>query len=337
MAVTRISDVIVPQIFTGYTIQRTLATSLLVRSGIIVADPQIDALAKGAGSVYNMPYWGDLRATGRSKLTNDNPDDKIVPAKITAGVDKARKQFRAQAWSTMDLATALAGSDPMGAIADQVGDYWANEMQTSLITSLDGIVADNVAANGGDMVLNIALVPNTGTPAATNKLSATALLMAKQTMGDAAKLLRVLVVHSAVHTGLQVQNLVANIPNDKADVGFGTYLGYTLLVDDGVPVVMNGPNPVYTSYLFGTGAVAYGEGNPLVPVETSRDPAAGNGGGQETLYNRKDFIMHVRGIKWTGTNDNGISPTDAQLVDAANYERVYDRKAVRFVAIKSNG
>lgn len=337
MAVTRISDAIVPGIWTPYVIARTMAKSALFRSGIIVADPQIDALAKGANKVHDMPYWGDLSGSGRSNRGNDDPDAKAVAAKIGANQDRSRKQFRNKSWATMDLTAALAGSDPAAAIADQVADYWNGDTQTSLIVMLDGVIASNVANNSGDMVVNVAL-PGAGTPTAANKIGANVVLSAKQTMGDAADALTAMVMHSAVHTELQRQNLVVSVPNSAQDIGFGVYLGkYTVIVDDGVPVVMNNGNPVYTTYLFGRGAVGYGEGNPDTPVAVTRDEAAGNGEGMETLVNRKHYILHPRGIKWTAANDDAITPSDAQLADAANWSRVYDRKRVRFVAIKTNG
>jgi hypothetical protein len=339
MATTRISDAIVPAIFTPYVIQRTMALSSLFRSGIITPDAQLDNLAKGAGSLYNMPYWGDLSASGRSNTGNDNPAESSVPAKIGANKDQARKHFRNKSWSSMALTSKLAGSDPMQAIADQVADYWANDMQGTLIYQLNGVIASNVANNSGDMVVNVAndaaLV--SGQVPAENKIGANVVLAAKQTMGDAAKALTAIVMHSALHTELQRQNLIAYIPNAAADIGFGTYLGYTVIVDDGCPVTMGSNRPTYTSYLFGRGAVGYGEGNPDVPVEVTRDAAAGNGEGMETLHNRKHFIMHPRGIKWNEVSIADVSPSDAEMQEAQQWTRVYDRKAIRFVAIKTTG
>lgn len=339
MASTRISDVIVPAIFTSYVLNRTVATSALFRSGIVLPDPQIDALAKGANNLYSMPYWGDLSGTGRSNLGNDDPAVKSSAKKIGSGKDQARKHFRNNSWSTMDLTSKLAGSDPAAAIADQVGDYWAVDMQTSLIISLNGVIAANVAQNGGDMVLDVTIASGTaGTPGASNKISSNVILGAKQTMGDAAAKLTAIVMHSVLHTNLQQQNLISFQPTNSQDIGWGTYLGYTVIVDDGCPVTLDAQSrPVYTSYLFGRGAIGYGEGNPQHPTAITRDETSGNGEGEEILFNRKHFILHPRGVKWTETSVAGLTPTDTELANAANWSRVYDRKNVRFVAIKTHG
>ncbi|TAN51577.1 MAG: hypothetical protein EPN21_06315, partial [Methylococcaceae bacterium] len=263
MAVVRLSDIIVPEVFTPYVQQQSLEQSALYRSGIIVADPQIAQLAQGAGSTFNMPYWTDL--TGSSDVASDDPAVLSVPDKIGSSQDVAVKHFRAKSWSTMDLAGELAGSDPARVIADSVARFWARDMQAMLIASLNGVIADNAANDGGDMVVNVA-TDAVGAPAANEKVSAGLLLTAKQTMGDAAGNLTALCMHSVLHTELQRQNLIAYIPNDQANIGWGTYLGYTVIVDDGCPAVVGANRITYTSYLFGRGAVGYGEGAPKVPV-----------------------------------------------------------------------
>ena len=336
MATTRISDVVVPAIFQQYVLNRTTALSALWRSGIVQPDAQIDALAKGTSNIFTMPYWGDLSSSGRSNLGSDDPAQKSTPQKIGAGKDVARKHFRNKSWSTMDLTKHMAGSDPAKAIGDNVADYWSGDMQGSVIYQLNGVIAANVAQNGGDMVIDVSL-PGAGTPAAVNKIGPDPVLAAKQTMGDAAKKLSTIAMHSVLHTNLQKQNLISFVPTNAQDIGWGTYLGYTVIVDDGCPVVMNNGNPVYTSYMFGEGAIGYGEGNPDHPVAVTRDESSGNGEGEEVLYNRRHFILHPRGIKWTETSVAGLTPTDAEMQNAANWSRVYDRKNVRFVAIKTNG
>lgn len=334
MATTRLSDVIVPAVFNPYVIQRTAQLSALFRSGIVQPAPEIDILAQGASNLVTMPFWNDL--SGRSNVGSDDPGVSSTPDKIGASKDAAQKHFRNKSWAAMNLTGVMAGSDPMGAIGDLVADYWARDMQTTLIKTLDGVIADNIAANGGDMVYSVA-TDAVGAPTSAEKISATVILTAKQTMGDAAGKLTAIAMHSVLHTSLQLQGLIAFIPNDKADVGWGTYLGYTVIVDDSCPAVAGTNRITYTSYMFGVGAIGYGEGSPKVPTAVTREEMLGNGEGQETLYQRKHFILHPRGIRWTQASMAGQSPTDAELIDPANWLRVYERKNVRFVAIKTNG
>jgi hypothetical protein len=334
MSATRISDVIVPEVFVPYVQQKALQLSALYRSGIIVADPQIAALAKGAGKTFDLPYWNDL--SGESDVGSDDPAVKSTPGSINAGSDVCAKQFRSKSWSSMDIAGELAGDDPAKVIGDSVAGFWARDGQTMLIKSLTGVLADNAANDGGDMIVDVSS-DSASAIVAGERISAPLILQAKQTMGDAAGGLTAICMHSVLHTQLQSQGLIAYIPNDQANIGWGTYLGYTVIVDDDCPAVAGTNRITFTSYLFGRGAVAYGEGTPKVPVEVERVAAAGNGTGQETLHTRKSFILHPRGIKFTTASVAGVAPTNAELATAANWDRVYARKAIRIAAIKTNG
>lgn len=335
MATTQISDVIVPPVFTPYVINRTLELSALWLAGVILPDPQINLLANGPSASFDMPFFSDL-GDDEANTGSDDPAVKSVPKKIGTGKDNAQKFFRNQSWSSMDLTSALLNKDPMLVIAELVAAYWARQMQRTLISSLTGVFAANAAQDSGDMIVSVAL-PGAGTPGDVNKISATVVLAAKQTMGDAAAGLTCIAMHSVVYTNLQRQNLITFIPNARGEINIPTYLGYVVVVDDSCTVDIVSSNPVYTSYLFGRGAIGYGEGTPKTPTEVSRDAAAGNGEGQEVLHNRKHFVLHPRGIKFTGASMVGEGPTNAEVATAANWDRVYVRKQIRLVAIKTNG
>lgn len=334
MATTRLSDVIVPEVFTPYSMQRSLQLSALYQSGIIVNNPYFDRLASGDGATYNMPFFRDL--SGDSNVSSDDPTQRSVPNKIGTGQDVAMKHFRNQSWASMDLVAALMTPDPMRVIADRVGAYWARESQKILIAQLTGVVAANVANNGSDMVLDITS-PGTDPVTDANRISAQAVILAAQTLGDASAGLTTMVVHSAVHARLSLQNLIETVPPSEANVAFERYLGKRIITDDSMPATIANGKITYTSYLFGPGAVALGQGQPKTPEEVERDPSSGNGEGQDILHSRRHFIMHLGGVKWTDAARVGASPTSAELANPANYSRVYDRKAIRFVAIRTNG
>lgn len=337
MAATRLSDLIVPTIFAKDYLVDTKVASAVFQSGLVADDPLVSKLAKAnQNNIFNMPFYKDLADT-ESNVSSDDPATLATPQNITTGQDIAIKHVRNQSWSTMDLEAALASSDPMAAIKGQVSKYWSRQYNKSVINTLTGVLNANVAQNSGDMVKNVA-TDAVGVPAAAELLSASVILAAKQTMGDAADALKILMVHSVVWTDLQLANLISFIPNDKANVGFGTYLGYTLIVDDSLPAVAGTNRVTYTSVLAAPGVIRYGEGAPLNPVEVSRDPKAGNGEGQETLFTRNHFVMHPAGVKWTSSSMVGKSPTWAELTTAANWNRVYaERKQIPLAFIKTNG
>ncbi len=310
---TRIQDVVVPEVFNPYVIQRTAELSKLVRSGIVVPNPELDKLALAGGKLINMPYWDDLN--GDDEVLSD--DGALTPDKITAKRDVAVLLMRGKAWSVNDLARALSGDDPMKAIGDLVAEYWVRMEQKTLFKTLEG------AFKGTNSNTNVHDISALG---ADNKFTGTTFIDAKTKLGDAADKLTAIAVHSAVFAELEKQNLIEYIPNSQGIVEFPSYLGKAVIVDDGCPK----EGDVYTTYLFGRGAVGRGEGAAPVPTETDRDSLAGD----DILINRRHFILHPRGIKFKNASVAGDSPTNAELAEAANWERVYEPKNIRIVQFK---
>jgi hypothetical protein len=150
-------------------------------------------------------------------------------------------------------------------------------------------------------------------------------------------MLSVIVMHSALYSELQKQQLIAYVRDADNNTQFATYNGKRVIVDDGVPVVAGTNRLTYTSYLFGPGAFAWGEGRQKLPVEIDRNPEQGDGSGNEVLYNRKQFILHPYGFAFLNGSVAGTSPTNAELALAANWNRVLDRKLINVAIIKTNG
>lgn len=311
---TRIADVIVPEVFNPYLIERTAQLWALVQAGIIVPDPQLDALAATGGTVLNMPFWSDLE--GESEILSDTTPLKVNP--IQAKKDMARLHARGKAWGANDLAKALSGDDPMRAIADLVAAWWNRDRQKMLFSTLKGVFASpSMDGNVHDIS---AATGNAGV------ISAVTIVDAQQKLGDAAGKLTAFSMHSAVYSKLLKDQLIEWQKDPVTGVEFPTYLGKRVVEDDGHPVT----NGVYTSYLFGQGAIGFGNGAAPVPTETDRDSLQGD----DILINRQHFILHPRGVKWNEENVVGVSPTNAELEDADNWSRVYENKNIRIVQFK---
>lgn len=311
MAKTRIEDVIVPEIFTDYVINRTAELSALRESGIITSNPQLNQLVDGGGITIHMPFWNDLG--GEEQILSDNRP--LTTQKITTGQDIAVINYRGNAWSSNQLSGALAGSDPMAAIGNLVARWWDRREQQQLISMLKGVFASTSMAD---------LVATNPTTA----ISAGMVLDAKQLLGDAANQLTALAMHSAVYTALQKQNLIVYIPNSRGEVTIPTYLTYRIIVDDSMPVATD----VYTSYLFANGVIARGEGIPtgsFIPVETDRDILAGD----DVLVHNRAYVLHPMGIKWIGQPADALnsSPTNADFEKGTNWVRVYEKKQIGIV------
>ena len=331
MAITKIADVIVPELFNRYVINRTMELSAFFQSGIVVNSPEFDALASEAARTHNMPFFEDLQGDSEPTLE----DVKMTPAKIGSNKDVSTTILRQKMWAATNLSAALAGADPMKAIGDLVAQYWARDMQKELIAVLAGVFGTTTADPSGtpkaetrmaDHILDL----TTGKAEAAKQISASAFIDACQMLGDAQSQLTGVAMHSATKSYLKKLNLIET-ERDSTDVEFDTYQGRRVTVDDGCPVADN----VYTTYLFGNGAVAYGYGSPVGHVATEVDRDKQTGGGVDYLINRKAFILHPRGIAYTGAKREHVeTPTRAELAMAENWNPVYEPKQLRIVAIK---
>lgn len=310
MATTKIADVIVPEHFAPYVIERTTEKSRLFQSGIVAPVAELNIMGQEGGTTVTLPYWNDLQ--GRSQILSDTVP--LVVKKITTNRDVAVLHARGDAWGANDLATALSGADPMGAIADLVADYWNRDMQAMLISTLEGAMKA-IPAN----VLDVSAVSN------NQMINADTILDATQKLGDAKMGLTAMIMHSMTENVLVKQQLIEYALDMDGLPTIPMYMGKQVIVDDTMPVV----NGVYTTYLFGRGAIGYGEGNPPNPVETGRDILQRD----SILTNAKHFVLHPRGIAWVGT-PAGVSPTNAELETQDNWSLRYQQKNIRIVALK---
>lgn len=328
---TTLQDVIVPELFNPYVVKRSMELSALVNSGIVANNEEFDKLASQAAPTVNMPFFEDL--TGESEQVIEGQD--LESSKITSNKDVAAIIRRAKMWSSTDLSAALAGADPMKAIGDLVAVFWARDTQKELVAVLNGIFGTIPAGTGegakpAETRLSSNLLDISTKSGNAANWSGKAFIDAEQLLGDAKAQLTAVCMHSATEAHLKKQNLIDTVQPSN-DVAFGTYQGKRVIVDDGCPA----DNGVYTTYLFGAGAVALGNGNPegFVPTETDRDKKKGSG--VNYLINRRTSILHPRGIAFTNQNvAKTEGPSRAELQDAVNWKPVYEPKQIRIVAFK---
>lgn len=340
---TQISDVIVSEIFNPYVQQMTEEKSRLVASGAVVRSNQLDEDLAGGGLTFNAPSFKDLDNEAEN-ISSDEADDDFTtastnstPKKTGTSNEISVRLSRNQSWSSSDLSAALAGADPMDSIADRVSTYWARRLQAAFVATVNGIFADNDASPSGSEHVRGDLtndISGSGYSAGVTDFSGEAFIDAAVTMGDSMGDLSMVCVHSIVYARMQKNNLIDFIPDARGETSIPTFLGRIVIVDDGVPSPSSG---IYHSWLFGGGAVLLGMGGPKVPTEMARKPDAGNGGGQEVLYNRVEWALHPSGHKYAGTTTKG-GPSNAattnNLAHADSWERVYpERKQIKIARL----
>lgn len=344
---TRINDVVTPELFSPYAQQLTESKSSLIRSGAIARDRKLDALLAGGGLVFTessndtIPddYEGDnVSSDDYDPVSNPDPFQSY-PEKATANPVELTKVrlSRNASWGSMDLAKDLAGATPMQAVANRVLDYWSRRLQDAFVATMKGVFAQNATVPVGAYFQNDLTNNVSGAVFANNvtNVTASAFVDALQTIGDKMDALSTVMVHSTVFTRMLKKNLIhfAFVRIGGRRVAYPTILGREVIVDDHVP--FNGG--VFECWLFARGAVRLGVGAPMVPTEIGRQPATGNGSGQDVLHNRVEWIIHPEGHAYVGIAPKG-GPSNAatanNLAHAASWKRaIQDRRLIKIARL----
>lgn len=331
MAVTRITDIVEPAVFTEYVTQNSVEKTAFAESGVLVRNAAIEDQLRAGADSFTIPHWLDL-ASDEANIVDDDPAHQATPKNIGTGRQVVRKSFLHQAWSAMNLASEIAGSDALQRIQLRVTAYWDRQTQRRLISSLNGVLANNVLAagsggNDSDMVLDISGLSN-----GNEKISAAAVIDAAATLGDALRDLTTIAMHSATYKALLKLDLIQTLPTSQGG-WIQVFRGLRVVVDDGLPVPGTG---VYVTVLFGAGAIGYGLTEPRVAdgTEIENLPSAGRGGGQQILHSRVNLAVHPLGFQWLEDSVADVSPSIAELATATNWKRVIERKAVPLAFLK---
>jgi len=331
MAATRISDVIVPEVFAPYVLEPSTKTNKLLSSGAVAIDAQISANLAGGGLTFNYSSWDSTSdSSGDTDVSNDDPSDIATPEKLGTKNQICPRLARNKSWSTTDLAGQLAGSDPMDAIAGNVGDYFDTQRNKTLVSILTGFTGTaGMSTHVNDIYSDVA------SPAATTNIGAGAIIETKSAWGDHTSNGDVIVMHSDSYNSLLLQNLISFEATNVQSIGWGTYLGFTVAVDDALPKVAGANASEYSTYILKNGAVGFGNAIQDNAVETDREPLQGGGGGVEILVVRDCLAFHIMGSKWTGTPAS-TTPSNAELATTTNWAVAAELKNIPVVTLKHN-
>lgn len=336
MALVQISDVVVPEIFTPYMMVLTEEKSRIIQSGAAVVNGDLNNSLANGGKTFNDPSWGDLDASDGTGAENigDDTENPATPQKIGSQTEVQVRLSRNNHWKTADLSQALAGSDPMAAIASRVASYWTRRSQRALIATMNGVFADNDANDGGDYTNDITGVFAAG----VTDFSAEAVIDTAVTAGDSLEDFTLMLVHSIVYAKMRKNNLIDFVRDSDNDTRIARFGDLEVIVDDGMPVTGND----YDTWLFGPGAIQIGLGTPRVPTEVTREALQGNGAGTEILSSRLEWVIHPAGHAFAVAPASipGGGPTNAatvnNLANAASWDRVYaERKQIKIARLRT--
>lgn len=338
MAITTIGDIVTGNIpvLASYMTEDPVEKTAFFQSGILTPTPYAAEIARGPSNVANIPFWKAIDTSIEPNYSNDVYQDIATPRNVQTGEMMARVAYLNEGFGQADLTVELTSQNPLQSVASRLDNFWQRQAQRRLIATALGLYNDNVATTDayhekGDMVIDVS---------ATMGFDAGAFIDATQTMGDAlmgndGEVLGAIAMHSFVYAQARKQQLIDFIKDADNDTLFATYQGYRVIVDDSMTVVGTGDSRKFISIIFGNGAIGYGEGNPSNPLEYEREASRGNGGGVETLWTRKTWLLHPFGYSFTsavitgnGTETVARSASWQDLANASNWNRVVDRKHV---------
>lgn len=337
MATVQLTDIIDVTVFRDLPAVNSPELTAFYQSGIVTQTGLFNELSNQPGKTSEMPFWKDLDASSEVNYSTDNPADVAVPEKVVQGEQIARKAFVNKGWSSSNLASELAmGADAMTHIRSRTDMYFTRQWQRRLLAATNGILADNIANDGGDMVFD-ASIEDGDSATAANLFSRSNFTTAAFTLGDHFEMTGIIAMHSVVYKRAVDNDDIDFIPDSQGNMTIPTYLGKRVVVDDGMTVVAGGTSGFkYTTILFGSGAFGYGEGMPTKPVAIQEEEDQGNGAGIQTLWVRNTWLLHPFGFQQTGT-PAGDSYTLTELATAGAWDRVVDRKNVPLAYLITNG
>lgn len=351
MAMTTLGDLFATNATAAYSV----VTSFMDRdpvtrtpfheSGLLVSNPLIEMAAASNTTIVELPYWGDLDASVEPNYSNDVYQDIAIPQKIGTGSLRARNAHLNEGWGVMSLAQALASDDPFARIADRLDLYWRQEAELRVVATLKGLLADNIAANGGDMVADIAAAA----------IDADGIIDAIATMGDAFGDLTGAVMHSKLYFAAKRAGLTTETDDEIAGQRIRTrrVLDLPVVINDRAMTATVGGVAKNAAVFMGPGAFAYGmtpAGGVVArgfetsyALEYEREAARGNGGGADTLWSRRNMIVHPLGYDFTSASITGNGTETVargagwtDLANAANWVRKASRKQVPISFLLAN-
>ncbi|WP_404415527.1 major capsid protein [Brevundimonas vesicularis] len=327
MAMTTLGDVFATDRTAAYEVIQSymdtdpVTSTPFFESGLIVTNPIIAEMAGSGTGIVELPFWARIDSSVEPNYSNDVYEDVAVPRAIGTGSMRARNAYLNEGFGSMDLVSVITGRDPLQRIAGRLQQFWQEQAERRIVATLRGIYNDAVAADTG-MVFEAE---------AADGFTFSGLIDAQLTLGDAFGTIGGYVMSSAVFGGFVKEGLATVARTPDTNVLTRTLNGMPVIVNDAAMVV--GGRSIVA--LIGPGAFGYGMAEPANSLEYEREAARGNGGGAETLWTRRNMIVHPLGFDFLSTSITGngteTTPRSAgwtDLANAANWELVADRKQV---------
>lgn len=283
----------VPEVFTSYVANRVMKSSAFFQSSAVVNVP---ALVPLYGNSVVVPAWNGL--TGYANVLGDGCQTSTA---LTSSKNVGAVLERGKIFGLNGLVQSFSGSNPLDALADQVADFWARDIEAALVASALG----SAEALGATVLRDIS-----GGAGSAAVISGAEIIKTAALAGEYMNDYTMIVMNSQVYALLLSQNLIQFIPNSEGRF-FNSYMGKEVIITD--TLVDNAG--VYDTLLVKPGAFGYAENtDPAKAVEFDRDVKCN----EDIMSIQKRYIVHPMGAAFAATI-TGRTASNAELADKDNW------------------
>lgn len=332
---TSVSDLWVPEILSQGMNEFAVERPVFMTSGAITSNADLNSAAIAGGNQVIIKHFVEPYFDSLLQIESTGP----TVQKIVSGSQAAATLRRVSPLAVSAFAGAVSNSDPFGFIISILSNLRNRQDQTTAINALRGFMSTAAAALSEDNFTQDVTTDGTAGRLIDTDMVADAVAR----LGEVVEVLEsgAMIVHSTIHASLKKQDSVTTIRDSQGQIVMRTYQGIPLFISDKLSVPGATSGTIYDSYIFGPGTLGIGS-----------KPQTGNVGDTASLlikedehtndlvaYDRRQFILHPAGARWTGSPATANSgPTDAELATAGNWALGYtDAKRCGFVRIRTNG
>ncbi len=345
MPQTTIANLFIPQIW-GRAVQEQMATfPSLASSGVMAPNPLLDEYASGGGLTANVPMFKDI--------TDQDEANQVEGAgptldNITTANQVCTILNRVKAWGATSFASQLSGEDPVPKIVAQIAQNRLKRRSKIILACLRGAF-NGLAAAGAAAPLSAVrsdIFIETGLSATSaNLISANAFINATSLMGELSDGLQMgaIVCHSSIKAALQKADAASfkNGVESGLPYRITTYRDIPIFTSDSLVRAGTTNGFVYETYILTNGIIGFGAKpqSQVVGDMSSFLLEEDKHTNTVALYDRLRQIVHLWGMRWTGTPaDVNGGATNAELATATNWQLAFtSANRVGAVLLRTNG